>query len=96
MEERTDRVGVEIQELRDEIKQLREQKDVDVKKLSEIIDAAKRTPQRSPQMAELIKLAWDNGANSARIAEKKACSTYVKLNQDKTPDEIADSIEKWA
>lgn len=67
-----------------------------MKTLSEIIDAAKRTPQRSPQMAELIRLAWDNGGQVARIAEKTACSTYVRLNQDKTHDEIADTIEEWA
>jgi septal ring factor EnvC (AmiA/AmiB activator) len=96
MEERTDRVGVEIQELRDEVKQLREQKAADVKRLSEIIDAAKRTPQKSPKMAELIRLAWDSGASNARIAEKKACSTYVRFNSDKSHAEIADTIDEWA
>lgn len=67
-----------------------------MKTLSEIIDAAKRTPPKSPAMAALFKLAWDNGASNARVAEKKACSTYVRLNQDKTHDEIADIIEEWA
>ncbi len=71
-------------------------KKADPKTLSEIIDAASRTAPTSPSMALLIRLAWDTGASGARIAEKRACSTYVRLNQHKTHDELADTIEEWA